>query len=167
VMGEVAEAKPRTEGAVPTNRAHAPPSHLRTRYKVKGTARCASIAGDRRLSAVSCRLSGQAQPPVLNLGTPVHDDVQAPSTCPGRGRLVDHAQLHPHGPRADGDGLIHVRSRFPPEDVHHVDPTGNRRQVRISPFTQDLVDHWVHGNDLEPELLQERCHVVARPARSR
>ena len=38
----------------------------------------------------------------------------------------------------------------PPEDVHHVNRLGDRREVRIAPFAQDLVRHWIYRHKPVP-----------------
>src|SRR6185312_14911027 len=57
----------------------------------------------------------------------IHGDEQARLARPERGRLVDHALLHPDGREAERDRLVHVAARLGAlaEDVGHVDGEGN------------------------------------------
>src|SRR3954447_22202128 len=85
--------------------------------------------------------SAQPEPADLDRRAAVHHDREARVARPLRGGLVDHAELHPDGPRAERDRLVDVRAGGvrAAEDVDHVDGLGELGQARAARLAQALL----------------------------
>ena len=81
----------------------------------------------------------------------------------GRGLLVNHAFLHPHGPGAFLDGLPHDGKdilRFP-ENIHNVHFPGDGREVGVAHLPQYRLLVGVDRDDPVAVLLQIDRHDIA------
>src|SRR3989304_8452543 len=77
--------------------------------------------------------------------TYTHDYIQACLSSSSSCHLVDDAFLHPNHFRPDLDRLIHHwGNRFTSsEDQNHVNFVWDRRQIRVSGFSQDFSKIWI------------------------
>jgi hypothetical protein len=95
----------------------------------------------------------------------VHHHEQSGGAGPGRRGLVEDSLLKPHGPRSDGDGLIDDVSCFfgTSEHIHDVDGPGERRQIRVAPQAENLVERWVYRRNSKVLLKEIAGNLVGRP----
>jgi len=87
------------------------------------------------------------------------------TTIPG-GLLVDHAELQPENPGADGDRVARdVGDELrPPEHVHHVDRIRDVPQARPAALAEDGRLGRVDRDHAVSATLQQACDLVAVPS---
>lgn len=97
------------------------------------------VGDDAGIDAVPAQLAAQATE--FDLGATIHHHLEAGGLGAGGGLVVADGKLHPHHLGADGDGLIGDRPGGGgiAEDVDHVHRLGDRGQIGIDGFPQQLL----------------------------